>query len=161
MELYEYYDDYDHLWEEGDPKRPRVRYVVLGIEEVSGRVVIFYPEHNILSFIGSSVHAKAWVVGEIDKQRIFDGIQKHSDFKTYQIQNIQNEIEHCKSNQKDLDLQHQMKPGHSSSSSMRYFCMTVHYKYGDSYTDKLIEKLEEVIRMLQVRDVFLSQQDNL
>jgi hypothetical protein len=160
MKVYEYYDDYDHLWESNE-NRPRLQYVALGTDECSKLVVIFYHRECMLACVGSNVHEKAWVVGETDERKVAADIRRATFFEEYQVANVERDIQRHLDNKETMDTERGMPPGRFSISSISYFHLHVRVKSGESYTDKYVARLEQALALLKIRDEFLRKHESL
>jgi len=62
IQIYEYYDGYEHLWEDEDEKdRVRVKYFVLGYVSDRNLIICYLGDtYNIIAPLGKGTHAKAW-----------------------------------------------------------------------------------------------------
>lgn len=156
--IYEYYDDYDHLWED-NTNRPRVKYVTLGtLAEPPHEVVIMYigtDGRGCISYIGQKTHQKAWKAGEIETSEIVKMLPSSSSYRANMGQ-IQKEIFELEKNKEKNDQSNALLPGQSISGNISYFHINYHMFYGQSYTEQKIKALQKALCIYQMRDTFVA-----
>lgn len=167
--IYEYYDGYEHLWEEQSPEeRPRVRYIYLGDmppidDSGSGSdshvVICYVSDPPFRAIIGKNTHTKAWTQGAVSPSEALAILEatERNDLHGHTLEGLQKEIQCATSNRAALDALYNItKPNFSSSYSDSKFNTHVRLQYGDSYTEKYIAELSKQLAMHQVTYAFMA-----
>jgi hypothetical protein len=158
IEIYEYYDGYEHLWEEEDENdRVRVKYFVLGdIDDRKLMICYFGDTYNFLSALGKRTHSKAWVHSTISAKDAIKCVNNGSLSLRHTKKGLLEKIVKLKERRDELDAEKAMVVDRSASVSMSEYGISFHWEHGESYTDKFIHELEQLIRLIEVRDEFLA-----
>ena len=153
MQVYEYYDDYEHLWDKNEKKRPKVQYILLSDNPI---IICYVGDINYICPLNEMTHNRAWKHSEID---IINSIKCiNNGLKSYRttIPKLQAIIEDTLLNKTKLDLKHNIKkPGYSSSGGDSSY--TISLNYGDSYSEKYIEEMKKKIHILEETHLCLDK----
>jgi len=159
IQIYEYYDGYEHLWEDEDEKdRVRVRYFVLGSVS-DGNLIICYlgSTYNIIAPLGKGTHAKAWAHSTISAKEAVKCVNNGSLGLRNTKKGLLEKIAKLKERKDELDAKKAIVGVDCSASvSMSEYGISFHWAYGESYTDKFVHELEQLVRLIEVRDEFLA-----
>ena len=151
--IYEFYDGYEHLWEnENEEDRERVRYFVVGRNDPYV-VICYVGELNHIAQIGSRTHERAWIVGTIPIKEAFLCISKT---KLPSTESLEQRIAQLQAAKEEADRRNNMLIGHSASMGPLECGSSIHWKAGESFTDKYVQELENKVRMLRTIGAFLA-----
>lgn len=155
MELYEYYDGYEHLWEEDESNRVRVQYFVLGEVPPNMVGICYTNEDSYMEIIGNATHRKAWKIGHITLEQA-QGYLHQSYNKVYgpTIEEYRNKHKELLS---DTTQSRQIPYGHSISSSHSYWRVSFHCAHNENYNVKFAEQIAERIRLYELREAFMER----
>lgn len=157
MQIYEYYDDYQHIWKLlPEHQRKRIRYVVLG-DLCDDESVICYLPDGFVEVIGRRLHEKAWVVDKMNavKEDVIAAMTRER--QRYRVENYKAEIEKTRQEATAMDAKFMLAPGHSTSGYDGRFGVHYQVRSGDSYSAAIIAALEKKMNVLEVRDRFCAR----
>jgi hypothetical protein len=158
IQIFEYYDGYEHFWEDDDEEdRTRVQYFVMG--SVSDRSLIicyFGDSYNIITALGKTTHSKAWKHSTISVEEATKCVNNGSSGFRYTKKSLLDKIANLKERKAERDAKRAIVGVDCSTSvSMSEYGISFNWAYGESYTDKFVNELEKLVRMLEIRDEFL------
>ncbi|MFM2189979.1 MAG: hypothetical protein RL491_365 [Bacteroidota bacterium] len=154
MQVFEYYDDYQHTWELlPEHQRKKVRYVILGDLCVDESVICYLPD-GFVEVIGKKLHEKAWVVDNVNaiKEDVIAAMTRERE--RYLVDDYKAEIEKTRQEAAAMDSKFMLTPGHSSSGYDGRFGVHYQVRSGESYSGAIIAALEKKMKVLEVREKF-------
>lgn len=155
VNVYEYYDDYEEVWEEEpEENRMRVQYIVLGEIEPHLFGICYLGRLNVLAWIGKRTHAKAWTVTPIPMRQAREAVEnaKKGERKT---------LDEYKAKYTDLmetTCPKYCSPGESRSTYDGMWGASFSWDNLCSYESQFAKEIEKKIRLYELRDEFLASQ---
>ena len=153
IQVYEYYDGYEHLWSElPEEQRDRVRYFVIG--DVSERLVgiCYLGELNYITSIGRNTHSLAWLNGTISEKEARKILRKSKLKDKNSVERYETYLDYVMSNREMLDEEHRLPEGHSASCSGGPYDISIRYDNNNVYSTQVIKEIELKIKLYELRE---------
>lgn len=154
IDVYEYYDDYEHIWRElPEHERNTVQYFV--IDSINNSTIICYVgDVSHVTNISTFYHNDAWKVGEILIKEAIEYL--NCDYKNQNISKMNLKIQNLTLKKSMYDDFYNVKVPNNKRT---WTDGDIHIEYTckDSFTDLYVKALEEKKKMLMMRDKFLEE----
>jgi hypothetical protein len=154
VDIYEYYDDYEHIWRDlPESNRIKVRYFVVG-STCDHTIICYTGTLPYVTKISTHYHNDAWIAHQITIKQAIEYLKRDVPYQN--TTSIDTKIQDILSKKSYYDDLHNLKTP-STSRSISVGNITIHYRYGESFTDEYIKALNSKRELLIIRDNYLDQ----
>jgi len=151
--IYEYYDGYDHLWEDQDEQdRMKVQYFVLGEIKPHWVAICYYMNEPFLAIIGKRTHKKAWTTTSITINEAKETLAKSYQKYKPTLDDYRKKYQELK-NKTGGDPPSYPISGSQYSS---FWGVSIQYTCKDTYYDSYAEEINKMIKLYELREEFLK-----